>query len=71
MNDQIQGIYEHYKGNHYEVLFIASHTETLEDLVVYRSIKSPEKIWVRPKAMFTENVDFEGRIIPRFTKIPG
>ena len=68
------GKYRHYKENYYEVLGVAHHSETLEPLVVYKALyDSPEfgsnALWVRPLAMFTENVEVEGKLMPRFTYI--
>ncbi|TAK22568.1 MAG: DUF1653 domain-containing protein [Chloroflexota bacterium] len=65
------GRYRHYKGNPYEVIGVARHSETLEELVVYRALYispqfGPDSLWVRPKAMFLENVTLEGRSVPRF-----
>jgi hypothetical protein len=60
------GRYRHYKGNDYTVLGIARHSETLEELVVYRQEYGDRGLWVRPAAMFSETVDVEGRIVPRF-----
>ena len=66
------GIYKHYKGRLYEVLFIAKHTETLEELVVYRSMydakNQTSSLWVRPRSMFIEHVELDGLFIPRFSK---
>ena len=53
-----KGIYKHYKGNYYTILDIAKHTETLEDLVVYKALYSDDRVWVRPLTMFMEDVDF-------------
>ena len=50
------GIYRHYKGNEYEILGTAKHSETLEELVVYRKLYSDHSLWVRPLEMFTEYV---------------
>jgi hypothetical protein len=51
------GIYEHYKGNRYEVIGLAKHSETMEELVVYRALYGEHGLWVRPRAMFeVENV---------------
>ncbi|MFA6459239.1 MAG: DUF1653 domain-containing protein [Candidatus Paceibacterota bacterium] len=66
------GKYRHYKGKEYEVIGMAKHSETLEDLVVYRALyDSPEfgknALWVRPVAMFTENVTVNGKTVPRFS----
>ena len=60
------GEYEHYKGDHYEVLGVARHSETLEYLVVYRALYGEKNLWVRPYEMFSENVEVEGEIVPRF-----
>ena len=65
------GIYEHYKGNKYRVIGIAKHSETLEDLVVYKALYKNEisELWVRPLSMFVEEVEVDGRKIPRFKYI--
>jgi hypothetical protein len=68
------GIYRHFKGKTYEVIGTAHHSETLEELVVYRALyTSPEfgenAIFVRPFAMWEEEVEFEGRKVKRFEKI--
>jgi len=60
------GIYEHYKGNRYEVIGCARHSETEEVLVVYRALYGDFGLWVRALAMFTEMVIVEGRDVPRF-----
>jgi len=60
------GRYRHYKGNEYEVLGVARHSETLEEFVVYRTLYGDHALWVRPRAMFTESVELNGRIVPRF-----
>lgn len=62
-----RGKYRHYKGNEYRVLDVVLHTETLEKLVLYHSLEKPEQLWVRPLVMFNENVEVEGRSVPRFT----
>ncbi|MEG9304352.1 DUF1653 domain-containing protein [Psychrobacter celer] len=64
-----QGIYRHYKGNLYQVLHTAHHSETEEALVVYRCLYGEYGVWVRPLAMFTENVEVEGKEVPRFELI--
>jgi hypothetical protein len=61
-----KGIYKHYKNNLYEVLEIATHSETNEKLVVYRALYGEYGVWVRPLAMFTEEIEFEGRKVKRF-----
>ena len=62
------GIYQHYKGQKYLVLALAKHSETLEELVVYVSLYENPKsqVWVRPANMFFEEVEHEGRTVPRF-----
>jgi DNA-directed RNA polymerase subunit H (RpoH/RPB5) len=60
------GRYRHYKGKEYEVVGIARHSETLEELVVYRALYGVHGLWVRPRKMFQESVVFEGRRVPRF-----
>lgn len=71
MND-IRGTYKHYKGHLYEALGIAKHSETLEVLgVAYQRRDTDEIIvWVRPEAMFVENVVVEGKTLPRFERLP-
>ena len=61
--------YRHFKGNIYKVLHIAKHSETLEDMVVYQAMYGEKSIWVRPKAMFEEIIEREGRSIRRFEPI--
>jgi hypothetical protein len=63
------GRYRHYKGNEYTVLGVARHSETLEELVVYRQEYGERGLWVRPAAMFAETVEVEGRIVPRFQRL--
>ena len=64
-----QGIYRHYKGNLYQVLHTAQHSETEELLVVYRCLYGEYDVWVRPLTMFTETVEVDGKEIPRFELI--
>lgn len=61
-----QGIYRHYKGNLYQVLHTARHSETEETLVVYRCLYGEYGVWVRPLAMFSETVTVDGKEVPRF-----
>lgn len=63
------GRYRHYKGNDYDVLGLARHSETLEDLVVYRALYGEFGLWARPAAMFLETVVINGTTVPRFRKI--
>jgi cupin 2 domain-containing protein len=60
------GRYRHYKGNEYNVLGVARHSETLEELVVYRQDYGDHGLWVRPELMFSETVKVGGRDVPRF-----
>ena len=60
------GKYRHFKGNYYEVIGVAHHSETMEDLVVYRALYGEQGLWVRPAAMWTETVDRDGYQGPRF-----
>lgn len=61
-----KGIYQHYKGNKYELLYIARHSETLEDMIVYKALYGDGDIWVRPASMWDETVEVNGEEIPRF-----
>ena len=60
------GTYRHFKGNLYEVIGVASHSETLEPMVVYRALYGERGLWVRPAAMWTEIVDRDGYHGSRF-----
>ena len=68
MND-VRGKYVHYKGNEYEVIGVAKHSETLEPMIVYKALYGDGELWVRPYAMFFEMVDVNGAEVPRFKKI--
>jgi hypothetical protein len=64
------GIYEHYKGNRYEVIGVGKDTETEADVVIYRPLyESDVHYWVRPYAMFMETVTVDGQTVPRFKKV--
>jgi hypothetical protein len=63
------GKYRHFKGNMYEVIAVATHSESLEEMVVYRALYEDGGIWVRPRSMFEETVEKDGKTFPRFTKI--
>ena len=65
------GRYRHYKGNEYTVLGVARHSETHEELVVYRQEYGEHGLWVRPKEMFLETVEVDGQVVPRFRFIGG
>ncbi|KZZ51890.1 hypothetical protein A3758_29160, partial [Oleiphilus sp. HI0118] len=58
--------YQHYKGQRYEVLGLAHHSETEEELVVYRALYGEHGLWVRPYRMFVEEVSINGELLPRF-----
>lgn len=69
MNEIRPGLYRHFKGNEYRVLYTATHSETLEPMVVYQALYGQRGIWVRPAAMWNEPVTREGKNLPRFTYI--
>lgn len=60
------GRYRHYKGNEYEVISIARHSESEEKMVVYRKLYDDHSMWVRPLGMFAEDVLVDGQQQPRF-----
>lgn len=60
------GKYRHYKGKDYEVIDVAKHSETLEEMVVYRALYGDCDLWVRPLKMFIEEVEVGEKKIPRF-----
>ena len=60
------GRYQHFKGNYYQVLHIATHSETEESMVVYQPEYGESTIWVRPLAMFDESIERDGKTIKRF-----
>ena len=62
-----KGIYKHFKGNKYELLAVAKHSETLEDMVVYKALYGKGGIWVRPADMWNEEVEYDGKRVKRFT----
>jgi hypothetical protein len=63
------GRYRHYKGKEYLVIGVAKHSESGEELVVYRPDYGDRDLWVRPKAMFLEHVEVDGKLVPRFEYI--
>lgn len=65
------GRYRHFKGTEYEVLGVARHSETLEEMVVYRAASGEHGLWVRPAAMFLEEVERDGKKMPRFEYLGG
>lgn len=60
------GVYRHFKGNRYRLLYVAKHSESLEPMVVYQALYGEGEIWVRPAAMWTEKVEKENYSGPRF-----
>jgi hypothetical protein len=64
------GHYRHYKGGQYEVIGTARHSETLEPMTVYRALYGEHGLWVRPAAIFSEQVLIDGVMQPRFAKAP-
>ncbi len=65
----LPGRYRHFKGGEYEVLGVARHSEGLEDMVVYRPLYGERRLWVRPVAMFVQDVEHQGQTKPRFSLI--
>ncbi|MFZ4773637.1 MAG: DUF1653 domain-containing protein [Chlamydiia bacterium] len=66
MDIKLKSIYQHFKGNYYEVIDIARSSETLEEFVVYRALYGDFGLWIRPLKMFLETVEREGKTVPRF-----
>ncbi len=60
------GIYKHYKGNLYELIAVANHSETLEKLVVYKALYGEGGVWVRPLSMWDEQIEINGKTVHRF-----
>lgn len=60
------GKYQHFKGKFYEVIGTATHSETLEEFVVYKALYGEQKLWIRPAKMFTESVEKDGKKVARF-----
>ena len=65
------GRYRHFKGNEYEVIALATHSETGESMVVYRALYGDGGVWVRPASMWNESVERDGEVYKRFTYIGG
>lgn len=63
------GRYRHFKGEEYEVIAIAKHSETLEEMVVYKALYGEGEVWVRPVSMWDEEITREGKTFKRFEKI--
>ena len=69
MYDIKPGIYRHFKGNEYRLLYIAKHSETLEPMAVYQALYGEGGIWVRPASMWNDTVERDGIVYKRFTYI--
>ena len=65
----LPGKYRHFKGNEYEVIGIANHSETMELMVVYRALYGDGGLWVRPASMWDETIERDGKTFKRFTFI--
>ena len=63
------GIYRHYKGNVYEVTGMARHSETLEDMVIYRPLDGEGEAWVRPASMWSDPIEVDGKTVKRFERV--
>ena len=63
------GKYRHFKGNEYEVLYLATHSETMEPMVVYRALYGEGGVWVRPASMWNEEIIRDGKRIRRFSRV--
>lgn len=64
------GLYRHYKGMRYEVVGTVRHSESLEPMTLYRALYGEQGLWVRPAAMFNEEVVIDGVRQPRFSRLP-
>jgi len=63
------GVYRHFKGNRYEVTGFAKHSETLEDMVVYKALYGERGTWVRPLSMWESPVEVDGKMVKRFERV--
>ena len=63
------GRYRHFKGNEYQLLYVARHSETMEEMVVYQALYGEKGIWVRPASMWNETVVRDGKAMQRFTYV--
>ena len=67
MQEPKPGVYRHFKGNEYRLLYVARHSETLEPMVVYQALYGDKGVWVRPLSMWDETVERDGAVYKRFT----
>ena len=65
------GLYKHYKGNLYEVVGVVRHSESLEQLVLYKALYGEQGLWVRPFEMFVSNIEIDGKVVRRFAPTAG
>ncbi|MGI6497826.1 MAG: DUF1653 domain-containing protein [Oscillospiraceae bacterium] len=66
MRDRKKGKYRHFKGKEYQLLYVARHSETQEEMIVYRALYGDRGVWVRPASMWDEAVEQDGILRPRF-----
>ena len=69
MDELKPGVYRHFKGNYYRLLFLAEHTETRETLVIYQALYGERGLWARPLSMWNETVRRDGEDLPRFAYV--
>ena len=69
MSELRPGLYRHFKGNLYRLLYVAKHSETLEEMVVYQALYGEQGIWVRPASMWNEHIERDGYSGPRFSPV--
>lgn len=69
LSKMIKGKYKHFKGNLYEVIDVAINSETMEEYVVYRALYGQRQLWIRPRTMFEETVEVDGKKVKRFEYI--
>ena len=69
MPDLKPGRYRHFKGNEYRLLFVATHSETREPMVVYQALYGEKGLWVRPASMWAERIERDGYSGPRFSLV--
>jgi len=69
LNEFKIGKYKHFKGKEYQVISVAKHSETLEEYIIYQALYGEKAVWIRPKAMFLETIERDGKIMPRFEYI--